>query len=76
MKRFCDIQPKDFPLSNDAYNALMDQIRNVARGFADIGSPDGDAVDKSLMEVWEGLSKTWNLIQRIEDREQMDEGDF
>lgn len=69
MAKFCEIPREKFPLSDRAYNDLMDTIRTAARGFGDLGTAHGRLVDKDLMEVWARLNRTWNLIQEIEHRE-------
>ena len=69
MTKFLDIPQAEFPLNSQKYNELMDQIRTAARGFAKLGTAEGRAVDKELMEVWARLSRAWELIQDIEQRE-------
>lgn len=70
MTRFLDIPRAEFPLNSQKYNELMDQIRMSARGFAKLGTADGRAVDKELMEAWARLGQAWQMIQEIEQREE------
>lgn len=62
----------EYPLNADRYNYLMNELRDAARGFAELGNrglPCGLEIDRRLMEVWESLGAVWARIQAEERAE-------
>lgn len=60
---------EDFPLNLQTYSRLMGEIREAARGFEqlhDHGWPAGNQISSSLMDVYDALWISWNLIQETE----------
>lgn len=70
--KLTDIPFEEYPLNADRYNYLMNELRDAARGFAELGSrglPCGLEIDRQLMEVWQDLGAIWARIQAEERAE-------
>lgn len=68
MTRFSDIPTEKFPLNFDKYRQLRDDIYAAADGFDDLGTADGYAVSRELIQVQIHLGRAWELIRSIEHR--------
>ncbi|MBW0369990.1 hypothetical protein [Ensifer adhaerens] len=51
------------------YCRLQLEIQTTADRFSDLGTSDGHAVFRELVEVRARLDRTWELIRQIEHRE-------
>ncbi|TAV90461.1 hypothetical protein [Rhizobium leguminosarum] len=63
------IPTEEFPLNYYRYNHVMDELRDAARGFAqldEIGWPGAKDLDKRLMKIWADLFGVWETIQETE----------
>lgn len=67
--KFSDIPTRRFPLNFKKYSRLQDEIQTAADRFSDLGTSDGHAVFRELVEVRTRLDQTWELIRQIEHRE-------
>jgi hypothetical protein len=67
--KFTEIPTGKFPLNFKKYCRLQDQIQTAADRFSDLGTSDGHAVFRELVEVRARLDRTWELIRQIEHRE-------
>ncbi|NNH58870.1 hypothetical protein HLI01_19125 [Rhizobium laguerreae] len=63
------IPTEEFPLNYYRYNRVMDELRDAARGFAqldEIGWPGAKDLDGRLMKIWADLHSVWETIQETE----------
>ena len=63
------IPTEEFPLNYFRYNRVMDELRDAARGFAqldEIGWPGAKDLDERLMKIWADLHSVWETIQETE----------
>lgn len=63
------IPTEEFPLNWARYNRLMNELRDAARGFEQLGTmgwPGGKDIDRRLMAIWSDLSDVWETIQETE----------
>lgn len=63
------IPTEEFPLNYYRYNRVMDELRDAARGFAqldEIGWPGAKDLDERLMKIWADLHSVWETIQETE----------
>lgn len=67
--KFTEIPTRKFPLNFKKFSRLQSGIQNAADRFSDLGTNDGYAVFRELVEVRARLDQTWQLIQQIERRE-------
>lgn len=70
--KLTDIPFEQYPLNADRYNYLMNELRDAARGFAELGNrglPCGREIDRQLMGIWEDLGAVWARIQAEERAE-------
>jgi len=69
MMRFSEIPTRKFPLNFRKYCRLQAEIQIAADRFSDLGTSDGHAVFRELVEVRTRLDRTWELIGQIQHRE-------
>ena len=67
--KFSEIPTGKFPLNFKKYCRLQGEIQAAADRFSDLGTSDGHAVFRQMIEVRARLDQTWQLIQQIEHRE-------
>ncbi|WP_460932126.1 hypothetical protein [Shinella zoogloeoides] len=67
--KFSEIPKRKFPLSFEKYCRLQGEIQVAADRFSDLGTSDGHAVFRELVQVRARLDRTWELIRQIEHRE-------
>ncbi|ANV24589.1 hypothetical protein [Agrobacterium pusense] len=67
--KFTDIPRRKFPLNSQKHYRLQQEIQAIADRFDDLGTSDGHAVFRQMIEVRARLDQTWQLIQQIEHRE-------
>ncbi|MCZ7932354.1 hypothetical protein O9X90_08530 [Agrobacterium leguminum] len=70
MTRFSDIPVSQFPMNQDTYCRLRNEIGSIAARFSDFGTRDGAAVAKKMEKVHAALGDAWELIREIEHREE------
>ena len=70
MSRFSDIPIKQFPMNEDTYCRLRNEVGVIAARFSDLGTPDGATVAKRMEKVHATLGDAWELIREIEHREE------
>lgn len=67
--RFSDIPAHEFPLRYEKYSRLYDEIQAAAEGFDNLGTRDGCTVAQELYQVRAKLSRAWEVMREIEDRQ-------
>ncbi|MQB34730.1 hypothetical protein [Rhizobium rhizogenes] len=68
--KFSDIPTAEFPMNQDAYSHLRNEVGDIAARFSGLGTPDGAAVAKKMEKIYAALGDAWELIREIERREE------